>query len=251
MPSIEWNKSTWDSQYNWDLKGEEWSKSWGSSEAQWYSSLYPRIHRFIGCENILEIASGYGRWTKFLSGYAIEKYKGIDLSQECIDYCNEHFKSPDVQFIKNDGVSLKDVSDLKYDFVFSFDSLVHVSIDVLQKYISQIIDILVEDGVCFLHHSNFGALIESGVVKEGHKGYKHNRDQSSSATKVREIVMSSGGKILCQEVLDWGGADAIDCFTTFCKTEAFPDSVEKQFTNNQFMEEAGIIKKVHHQYCGF
>ena len=89
MPNLEWNKNVWDKDYNWELKGEEWSHLWGNSEAQWFSSIYPRIHRFIACDNILEIACGYGRWSKFLKEYASQNYRGIDLSSECIAYCKK------------------------------------------------------------------------------------------------------------------------------------------------------------------
>jgi len=251
MPNLEWNKKIWDNQYDWNLKGEEWSNAWGNSEAQWFSSLFPRIHRFLECNNILEIACGYGRWTKFLKEYAIENFRGVDLSKECIDYCRKNLRSPNVEFILNDGKSLKDVSHNIYDFIFSFDSLVHVDCDVLNLYISQILKLLNEDGACFLHHSNFGSPIQSEGISIEPTGRTHNRDQSTSAKIVREIVIQNGGKILCQEIIDWGGVNSLDCLTTFCKKDSFPNSVEKQIINNQFMVEASIIKKMHSNYCGF
>jgi len=251
MPNLKWNKETWDNQYNWNLKGEEWSKPWGNSEAQWFSSLYPRVHRFLECKNILEIACGYGRWTKFLKKHAIENFRGIDLSEECIEYCRKNLRSPNVEFILNDGKSLNDVSDKRYGFVFSFDSLVHVDPDILNHYISQILKLLNEDGACFIHHSNFGSLIQLGNISSEHIGYVHCRDQSASAKNVRELVQLNGGKILCQEIIDWGGVNSLDCLTTFCKRESFPNSEEKQIINNQFFVEADNIKKVHSHYCGF
>lgn len=251
MPNLEWNKNLWNNNYNWELKGEEWSKAWGNSEAQWFSSLYPRIHRFLQCNNILEIACGYGRWSKFLLGYAVENFTGVDLSKECIDYCSKNFKGPNIDFIKNDGISLKDVSDKKYDFIFSFDSLVHVDPETLNHYINQIIKLLHEDGVCFIHHSNFGSIIQQGNISNEHLGYAHCRDQSSSAKIVHELVIQNGGKILCQEIIDWGGVNSLDCLTTFCKSDSFLNSEEKQIINNQFMIEASIIKNSHSNYCEF
>jgi SAM-dependent methyltransferase len=249
MPTLEWNKDKWDKEYNWDLRGEEWSQSWGNSEAQWFSSLYPRIHRFIACDNVLEIACGYGRWTKYLQEYAINKFMGVDLSSECIQYCKQHFKDDKTSFYQNDGVSLKDVSIIKHDFVFSFDSLVHVNPHILKTYIQQIMLLLKDKGVCFIHHSNFGAIIEAGGINESHKGFTHFRDQKTSAEIVRQFILQYGGKVLCQEIVDWGGGESIDCLTTFCKKDAFPKHNEKKITNNQFMTEADIIKKVHSNYC--
>ena len=251
MPTVKWNKNVWNKKYNWELKGEEWSQCWGSSEAQWFSSLYPRIHRFIGCDNILEIACGYGRWTNFLQKYAIKNFKGIDLSSKCIEYCKQHLSNSSSSFHLNNGLSLNDVSDIKYDFIFSFDSMIHVNPKVLQNYIKQIIPLLNTNGVCFIHHSNFGPLVESGGLESNHKGYVHFRDQKTSAKIVYDYVYQGGGKILCQEIIDWGGGESIDCLTTFCNKDSFPNSKPKQIINKSFMAEANIIQSVHSKYCDF
>ena len=66
MPDLNWNKVVWDTTYGWHDGGEEWSTAWGGSEAQWYGSIFPRLHRFFPPRRILEIAPGFGRWTKFL-----------------------------------------------------------------------------------------------------------------------------------------------------------------------------------------
>ena len=36
MPTIEENKTVWDSIYNWDRMGNEWSTAWGDESMQWY-----------------------------------------------------------------------------------------------------------------------------------------------------------------------------------------------------------------------
>ena len=40
---------------------DEWSASFGDTEALWYFVLSPRVHRFIPAPTILEIAAGFGR----------------------------------------------------------------------------------------------------------------------------------------------------------------------------------------------
>ncbi len=248
MPSLEWNKNTWDKEYNWKLKGEEWSQVWGSSEAQWFSSIYPRIHRFIGCDNVLEIACGYGRWTKFLMQYTANIFSGVDLSEECIQYCKDNFKAKKCTFFRNDGVSLAAVSVNKFDFVFSFDSLVHVSQEVLQNYIQQILSLLKPDGVCFIHHSNFGEVLKQTGVQEDHGGYKHMRDQTTSSKDIYDFILDHGGKVICQEIIDWGGGDSIDCLTTFCLNDAYKGISGKRIKNSRFMTEANIILEAHAPY---
>ena len=66
MVSVNYNKKWWGQDYDWSEAGDEWSRPWGGPEAQWYGSLYPRIHRFLPTGQVLEIACGHGRWTQFL-----------------------------------------------------------------------------------------------------------------------------------------------------------------------------------------
>jgi len=248
MPNLKWNKDTWNTLYQWDLKGEEWSAAWGSSEAQWFGSIYPRIHRFVHCENILEIACGYGRWTKFLKDYPRDRYVAIDLSFECIKHCSEQFEHANIEFFENDGRSLEMVTGKQFDFVFSFDSLVHVSIDILESYITQIVERLSPSGVCFIHHSNFGALLDSGVINEGHLAFKHMRDTSTTAAGVKEVIERVSGRILCQEIIDWGGVESLDCFTLFSRHDSPLEYPAQHIENTRFMQEAHIIKTTHNAY---
>lgn len=249
MPSIDWNKSIWDGLYSWNSGGEEWSGTWGSSENQWFGSIFPRVHKFLPCNNILEIASGYGRWTKFLIDNAKANFRGIDLSERCITSCREKFTQTHASFYLNDGSSLSQVSDIKYDFVFSFDSLVHADKETLQNYIAQILSLLTPNGVCTIHHSNFHNLVLSGKAIQSDTEYAHSRDQNVSATIVRDFVVQSQGKIICQEIIDWGETKELDCITTFCRSDAWPDLEEQQIINHRFILEAEIINSVLSRYA--
>jgi SAM-dependent methyltransferase len=238
MPDLKWNENTWDGSYDWSTRGEEWSRAgWGSSEAQWFGAIHPRIHRFVPAPNILEIAPGFGRWTRFLIPLA-KQFFGVDLSSECVEACKESFsKASHAKFVKNDGVSLGLVPE-NLDFVFSFDSLVHVEIDILKKYIQQIIDRLSDNGVAFIHHSNFATML--GGIEN-----RHHRAESVSFMEVASVVAQHGGRVLMQELVNWGSEHLIDCFTTFSKgrVERFP-----VIYNMAFMAEAANIKAVQAAY---
>jgi O-methyltransferase len=243
MPTLEWNASTWDGAYDWGAQGEEWSKAWGGSEAQWFGCLYPRLHRFLPASSVLEIAPGFGRWTKFLIPNC-NSLTGIDLSQECIDACNKIFSSAsNTSFVKNDGLSLEGAPE-QLDFVFSFDSLVHVEFDVLDGYIKQIIQKLSKTGVAFLHHSNFGAL---PVGAEN----PHQRARSVSATRVAQSVIENKGTVISQELVNWGAKELTDCFTILCAAGEGQTGLEfTTLRNYQFMLEAEIIRSAQAMYSG-
>jgi len=244
MPNLEWNKSYWDGAYDWKGRGEEWSKTWGGSESQWFGSLYPRLHRFLPAQNILEIAPGFGRWTKYLLSYLNGQYKGVDMSQECIDYCKSAFPSVDnLSFFTNDGLSLSMIENDAFDLIFSFDSLVHVELDVHETYIPQILKKLNRKGVAFIHHSNWAASNETC-------DNTHCRGESVSADAYEEIVIRYGGHVMLQECLNWGTNKLIDAFTLFCRRDRERLLPTIRIENPEFMHEAKIIREVHAKYCG-
>ena len=129
----------------------------GISEAQWFGAIYPRLHRFLPATSVLEIAPGFGRWTRFLVP-SCERYIGVDLSHACISACREAFQNAShAEFFENDGTSLSMVPDGSVDLAFSFDSLVHVEMDVIDAYVGRIMSKLADRGVAFIHHSNVKA----------------------------------------------------------------------------------------------
>jgi SAM-dependent methyltransferase len=238
MPTLAWNIGTWDGDYNWGAAGEEWSEGWGGSEAQWFGSLYPRLHRFLPASRVLEIAPGFGRWTPFLLA-GCDELVGIDLSEACVDACKQRFASAaNARFLKNDGISL-DAAEGRFDFVFSFDSLVHAEIDVFENYIPQIVSKLTPGGVAFIHHSNFSG---SGATEN-----RHSRATSVTGLAVAQLVDQAGGRVLSQELINWGSKELIDCLTLVSTGPAsgYPQAI----LNPDFMEEARLIKANISPYC--
>jgi SAM-dependent methyltransferase len=242
MPDVSWNQRSWDGDYDWNEKGEEWSEPWGGSEAQWFGSLYPRLHRFFPVGNLLEIAPGYGRWTSYLLDYVKGNYVGIDLAEKCISYCEERFSGQsNASFYCNDGLSLDRAEDGQFDMVFSFDSLVHADLDVHQRYVPQIIRKLTPNGVAFVHHSNWAG---SGSSKTN----IHYRAEDVSAAAYASIVCEGGGHVLIQECINWRTDEKIDAFTLFCRAnrESLPGL---QIENPGFMHEASLIQDVQSHYA--
>ena len=213
------------------------SDAWGSSVAQWFGTIYPRIHKYLPAKRILEIAPGFGRWTRFLIP-SCDEFSGIDLSLKCVDACKMRFPRHSDDFHHNDGFDLSAVSG-QYDFIFSFDSLVHADIDVFESYVPQILSKLTKNGVAFIHHSNFPA--------SGSPNNVHYRSATVDSEKIADLVGKFGGSVLVQERINWVGClELVDCLTTFSKHRTQP---AVRLDNAQFMTEAKIIKDVHSSYC--
>ena len=160
MPSTQENLSFWNREYDWSAHGDEWSGAWGGAHTQWHGSLFPRIRRHLPVHTILEIAPGFGRWTHFLAGLC-ERLIVVDLSSKCIEACRARFRDvTHIEYHVNDGRTLPMVAERSVDFVFSFDSLVHVDADVIESYLSELGRVLKPGGAGFIHHSNVAEFSE-------------------------------------------------------------------------------------------
>ncbi|MEK6333507.1 MAG: class I SAM-dependent methyltransferase [Acidobacteriota bacterium] len=253
MPTIERNRSLW-SEYDWSQRGEEWSVAWGGSQFQWQFSILPRIQSFLPAGTILEIGTGWGRWTNYLK-HECDELIGVDLSPNCIEYCRERFADDrHLSLHINDGNSLAMVPDGSIDFVFSFDSLVHAEADVLSAYIVQLAKKLKPDGVGFIHHSNLGAyrfyysmkrMIPKGRGLLWRMGLLDNdglRALSMSAEAFEECARNAGLKCISQEIINWASKRLIDCISIFTPAGskwARPNVVTQ---NPNFMKEAEDIR---------
>lgn len=255
MPSLNKNMEIWNQSYNWKDGGEEWSRFWGSSEKQWYGTLYPRIFKYLPVNNTLEIASGFGRWSQYLLKYS-NNLVLIDLSQKCVSACRKRFENnKNVSCFVTNGKSLDVVPDESIDFAFSFDSLVHADEFVIKSYIEELSKKLSPTGVAFIHHSNIGVYKKYFDFLEKSQLYKlqliaptvinhYMRDFSMTADKFRGFVEANGMFCISQELINWcySNKRLIDCLSIFTKNKSLLNIKPLICFNNYFMKEAKAIK---------
>jgi SAM-dependent methyltransferase len=250
MPTVDENKRIWDSNYDWSRSGEEWSDVWGTSDAQWWRALWPRIHRFLPVGTVLEIGPGFGRWTHYLKD-SCERLIVVDLAEKCIEACRRRFAGfSHIEYHVTDGRSLDMVPDASVDFIFSFDSLVHASIDVLATYIDQLSRKLRSEGAGFIHHSNCGAFaveIANGTMKNDSL-----RDETMSAAAFTDCAERAGLTVIAQEILAWGGDRRLlsDVISTFAVKQSRWDRPNRIAINHDFMQEASsalVVADLYHR----
>lgn len=243
MVTRERNLEIWDSVDHWEHgvfgdgigleDGEKWSRAWGSSERQWNVTIKPRIKKFLRGK-ILEIAPGRGRWTAFLYPYA-DELTIVDISANCIDYCRKRFSEfSNIDYIVNDGRSLPGVAPGSIDFIFSFDSLVHVDLEDISVYISEIARTLSPEGHAFLHHSNLGE------YPNGIQTTNHMRSPEVSGNEVTAIARDAGLTVVSQESIPWSQDNLdervfIDCLTVLSKAQV--QHGPSVMRNTDFLEE--------------
>jgi len=262
MANVKENKTQWDGSYKWKNRGDEWSDAWGGPAMQWYGSILPRIRSHVPTNRIVEIACGYGRWTQYLKDLC-NNLIVIDLSDECIQACKQRFSnSVNIDYFVNDGTSLDMISDSTVDFVFSFDSLVHVDQSVINSYFYHLQRILNKDGVAFIHHSNLGEYNNrylkirkvpklEGLLKR--LGFMeknlHWRDSSVDSRKVEVLARENGLRCISQEIITWGtNKILIDCMSTIVKDSSSASRNNRIIRNPYFMKEAQNLSLISSLY---
>jgi len=228
--------------HDWPESGEEWSICWGSSWHQWHMTILPRVINCLPARNIVEIAPGWGRWTRFLLTNC-SSYLGFDISEKAINECRRRFcfdKKAD--FYLNDGKTLGAADDKSVDFVFSMDSLVHAEVDVLESYIKEFDRVLSQRGAGFIHHSNMGEHYHNSISN------LHQRSSSVSADVFRDLCSKYNLKCIAQEKINWGQPETNDCFSLFTRLECLDDRQTVVMDNRDFhleIENAGRIFKAY------
>ena len=240
--------------YDWKEAGEEWSEPWGSSSAQWAGTIFPRIRDCLPTRTILEIASGFGRWTHFLKDYCDELW-AVDKSSECIEACRRRFAGDShVHCCLNDGRSLSMIPDGSIDFVFSFDSFVHPDREIVEAYLRELGTKLKIGGKGFIHHSNFGeyvnspreripALFAKPLIKAKILDWAHHRNPGMTAELFRALCAKHGLHCISQELVNWRGRRLIDCLSLFERSDSAQQTRTKIIRNPGFMREAARIRR--------
>jgi SAM-dependent methyltransferase len=256
VPSLEKNRELWADETTWRAGGDDWSQSWGGAAAQWHGSVLPRIRRYLPASTVVEIAPGYGRWTDYLLPFC-DTLVGVDLSEVCVHACRTRFAGvPHASFFVNDGRSLDMVANGSADFIFSFDSLVHVEADVLSDYLVEIAAKLSPDGVAFIHHSNLGEHarhfarldllpdpLRTRLVARGVVDHAHLRAPSVTAEWLATTCAQLGLCCIGQELVNWGTRRVLlDCFSTIVRAGSPRARARRVVRNPHFMSEAESIR---------
>ena len=240
--------------YDWKDAGEEWSERWGSSEAQWAGTIFPRVKHWLPAGTILEIGPGYGRWTHYLKDHCDQLFV-VDRATECIEACRSRFAAePKVIGFVNQGGSLAMIPNESVDLVFSFDVFVHIKREVVEEYLSEFRRTLKIGGKGFIHHSNLGAYDNSArrhlpaaarklLTKWHVLDEDHHRTPSMSVDLFRKLASNHGLQCVKQELVNWRGRRLIDCFSWFERTEAAKPLTTEIIENPNFMREAAAVRQ--------
>jgi len=133
--------------------GDEWSSRFGTTENLYAQILKNEVENYCKGDG-LEIAPGWGRITEYLIPNC-NSLSIVDLNEHCIAKCANRFGKKIKAYYVNDGKSLTSVPDSSLDFIFSFDSFVHIHFNVFCEYILEFSRVMKEGAHGVIHHSFF------------------------------------------------------------------------------------------------
>jgi ubiquinone/menaquinone biosynthesis C-methylase UbiE len=199
LENVEQNLVKWDQNHPWSKDGDEWSgqaKQCGVPYERWKASLIANmIAPFINPKaQVLEIAPGHGRWTEHLlagSGHVTV----VDISPTCLSYCRTRFQqAANIDYFLTTGHQLPRYIDDKIDFVWSYDSFVHMDRSVIAGYLGEIKRVLKIGGTSVLHHAGIENL--DAHVQSEHPGWR----SQMNADVMRQLAEEAGLEVISQFV---------------------------------------------------
>lgn len=159
MPSLEWNLKVWDRAYDWPAHGDEWTQMAdfaGVPYASWKATLAKTflIPYLMPGKNVIEIGPGHGRWSEMIPGrIAPGICHLVDISPSCLDYCRTRLAAhANVQYHHSDGRGFPAISAGTVDFVWSFDTFVHIEEPELKAYCAEFRRVMKPQALGVLHH---------------------------------------------------------------------------------------------------
>jgi SAM-dependent methyltransferase len=185
------NRSIWDG-YDWRRGGEEWTPS-----EEWKQGLVALIRERAPARGaILEIGPGGGRWTEVLQDVA-GALTVVDVSRASIEACRARLSGREnVHYLVNDGRTLAGVADGSIDFIWSFDTFVHVSPEDTAAYAGEFRRVLRRGGRGVVHHPAAGGL---------RGGFR-----SRMTTDAFAALLRSSGLVLVEQFDSWGPRGKFD-----------------------------------------
>jgi SAM-dependent methyltransferase len=96
----------------------------------------------ISDKTVLELGSGDGRWTKYLTG--CNHLICVDMIPDTEKYVNAI--SNNISFILNNGYDLREISSDSIDFLFVYDALLGTEKDNIKNYFKEFSRVLKSDG---------------------------------------------------------------------------------------------------------
>jgi SAM-dependent methyltransferase len=170
-----------------DLYGLEWGDPEVVEPLQFIRDRY-LLPYVIPEKCAVEIGPGGGRWTRYMLGF--RKLYVVDYYQEMLTELGRNFVAPNLTFVKNNGTDFPGINDRSVDYLFSFGTFVHLDMQLIAEYLSNMRRILKPDANIVIQYSD-----KTKVMGQINDNFSDNTPE-----KMRSLVLAARYKI-CEEDL--------------------------------------------------
>ncbi len=199
MPTVDWNRKVWGGGYAWSKDGDEWDDSARYCGIP-YDSWKDQLRRTFIVPHVrpqseaLEIGPGHGRWSVLIAP-KVRHLQLVDLNPSCIDFCrtrliNDH---QNVNYHVNDGRTLGMLPDGWMDFVWSFDTFVHIDEPEVRSYAKELHRVMKAQAIGVIHHPG------SATPEQRRNGCRSDLDG-----KKFSAILSENGLHVIRQTGEWG-----------------------------------------------
>jgi cyclopropane fatty-acyl-phospholipid synthase-like methyltransferase len=224
MPSLGWNLKLWDQDYPWSADGDEWTQQaefCGVPYEKWKDSLARTflIPHLAEKKVVVEIGPGHGRWSKMIAGRVCGgALYLVDISPSCLEFCQKQIIQYHVAYVLNDGKSLSGtcgnkhhrIDDNYVDFIWSFDTFVHIEEPETRSYIKEFSRVLKRQAMGVIHHSG------SPTPEQ-----RANGARSLVTGGLWKNILAENGLVVIRQTDEWGEGCNLkltgDAITVFVK----------------------------------
>jgi cyclopropane fatty-acyl-phospholipid synthase-like methyltransferase len=212
----------------WDSSSDYHRLRESGANAQVNTYLIPFINDAINTLNLQEysvadFACGHGSISREVfqafqaAGATISRFGLLDVAADNLPLAEQTLKhcfpasetQPTTELFRLNGSDLNDFTGRRYDFVYSWDAMVHFDILDIAGYLRSFSRLCC--GRAIFHHSNLAQLTKDISANT------HWRNFMSSDI-FHQLCISSGLKVIDQQLVSWG-IDDLDCITYVEVTE--------------------------------
>jgi cyclopropane fatty-acyl-phospholipid synthase-like methyltransferase len=135
-------------------------------------------------QDAVEIGPGGGRWTRYMLGF--RRIFGVDYHPELLEELRSNFAQANILCILNNGDDFPTIPKDSISFIFSFGVFVHLEVDVIERYLSNMRDIIKKDANIIIQYSD----------KDKIQARKNSAFSENNPRLMRAIVYKTGYEIV-------------------------------------------------------
>jgi ubiquinone/menaquinone biosynthesis C-methylase UbiE len=174
-------------------------------------SLFQSFFDHLDLSNTVELACGYGRHSERVAPRAGQLIL-VDVFQTNLEQCRIRLAAyQNISYLLGNGYNFQPIPDSSITAIFSYDAMVHFSMNVMLRYLQDSARILKPGGMAQYHHSNFPG---PGAAHYGQNPHARNVMDFSLFSRMAEEY---GLKIVDSLEIDWGGIRNLDRLTLLKK----------------------------------